>query len=178
MSNIVKLAAKLKPKQRRFVELLVEGKTQVAAYTVAGYKVEQMKPETVSRAASRCMANVQVKQYYLALNQEITTTVMNQLEYTKQDWLRTQLILLEMSIAKVDIQKTTSFLGVLEQHTIKETNLSAALRIQEQLGKMLGLFTEDKNVENEGTTFNLIAQISKEAAEITNYSPLPKDHLN
>lgn len=173
MNNIIELAKKLTTKQRKFVELIIEGRTQTEAYKYAGYKVSSMKASTLSRAASRCMANVQVQQYYQSLQAKVTRETVKSLEYTKQDWLRNQLALLDMAMAKSEIYKVIPMLENLEQYKVKETNLNAAIRIQDQLGKMLGMY----NQESLTKTFNLISEISKEAANRNNDSPLPKEHL-
>jgi phage terminase small subunit len=177
MNKLITLSLKLNPKQKRFAELIAKGKKQVEAYIEAGYKTDSMKHKTIESAARRCMGNVSVKTYYSALQYESTERALNVISYTKQDWLRNELSILSLAMGDKPTKMSAVFQGEYFQAELKSVDLSAALKAQEQLGKVLALFVDKKSVDGSITINNLIADISKEAAESPNDSPLPKDHI-
>ncbi len=177
MNELIALSLKLNAKQKLFAELVAKGRKQVEAYTEAGYQTASMKHKTIESAAKRCMRNVSVKAYYNALQSESVERVVKEIAYDKQDWLRNQLILLAIAMGEIPTKLTAVFQGEFFQAELESVNLNAALKAQEQLGKMLGLFVDKKEIDGNVIINNLIADISQEAAENINDSPLPKDHL-
>ncbi|WNC71446.1 hypothetical protein RGQ13_15135 [Thalassotalea psychrophila] len=175
MTDSINLATKLNPKQKLFAELCAKGKIQSEAYELAGYKCDNSTQQTINNAAKRCMRNVPVKTYYKSLLESSSAKAFEELSYTKQDWLRNQFKLLELAFGDGQVHKVASFNGEFIEAQVKETDLGAAIRIQEQLGKMLALFVDKSEIGGAMTITNLIAEISKEAGESTNDSPLPRD---
>lgn len=169
---------KLSAKQKLFAELCAKGETQPKAYALAGYKVDGSTQKTINNAATRCMANVGVKEYYNSLLEKSSVKAVEELSYSKQDWLRNQFRALKMAFGDELIKKVASFNGEFTQKELHETDLGTVMRIQDQLGKMLALFVDKSEFKGDVTMTNLIAEISKEAAgDDTNDSPLPKDNM-
>jgi hypothetical protein len=103
---------------------------------------------------------------------------MNEISYSKQDWLRNQLTLLSIAMGEKPTKMSAVFQGEFFQGELINVDLSAALKAQEQLGKTLALFVDKKEIDSNIEINNLISQISREAAGNINDSPLPRDHIN
>ncbi len=176
--NSKELATRLKPKQVKFANLYADGtRTLSEAYQDAGYKTDNMKPETLKRAAIRCMSNVHLKAYYDALVKESAELAVQQITYSKRQWMENQLATLEMAMGIRETLLACTYLGETKTTSTKVVNLSAAIRAQEQLGKVLGLFVNKLDATENIRVNNLIAEISKEASSCPEDSPLPKDNV-
>ena len=171
------IAAKLTLKQRTFAELLAQGVDQMTAYAQAGYKVDAMTHDTHKAAAYRTVSNGNVKKYYDALRAAACEKAADRQSYTEEEWLKTQLELLSYAMGRKEVKKIVhEHDEVMINSRTKTVDVANALRIQEQLGKMLSLFVDRQEVTGDMTVTNLISELSTLHAESKNDSPLPKDN--
>lgn len=116
--------SKLTEKQEKFCHAYIETGSQTAAYRAAGYDCSKMKPESVNRLAKGVYDNVKI-QSRLA---ELRAPVIEKLGITLESHLERLRVLSEKAEAK-------------EQY-------SAAIKAEENRGKVSGLYTDKVDVSN------------------------------
>lgn len=113
----------LTPKQEKFCQLIVEGKSQAEAYRQA-FDVKKSKPETVWENASRLMADSKVS----ARIDELRAEVTKEIKFTIQDALK------EFEEAQENLRIQNNWVGFGKITTEK--------------AKLLGLYENDGNNVN------------------------------
>lgn len=116
---------KLTPKQQKFVDNIVSGKNPSEAY-IKAYDTEDCSKETIKVNAQKLL-----KKTNIALTiQEHNNQVQEELIYTAKDSF------LNLSFA--------------QEKAIEQGNMNAYLKAEELKGKLLGLYTEKKDIELKG----------------------------
>ena len=116
---------KLTPKQEKFVEGIVSGKNPSEAYKEA-YDTETTNPVTIKTSAQKILR----KPYIATTIQEKKAKIEEELIYTAKD----------------------SFLNLnfAQEKAIESGNIQAYLKAEELKGKLLGLYTEKRDIEVKG----------------------------
>ena len=118
-----------------------------------------------------------MRAYYDSLLENAQEKAVEAVSYDKEDWMRTQMEILSISMGKQEVSKVITNEDGEKKTTIKAVDLNSALKAQEQLGKSLALFIDKKELDGNMTVTNLIQELSKEAGESEDDSPLPKDNM-
>ena len=115
---------KLTPKQQKFVDNIVSGKNPSEAYKEA-YK-NNMTPKEISIEAQHQLKNTSIS---LAIEQK-KAQIEEELKYTAKD----------------------SFLNLnfAQEKAIEQGNIQAYLKAEELKGKLLGLYTEKRDIDIKG----------------------------
>ena len=113
---------KLTPKQQKFVEGIVSGKNPSEAY-IEAYNTENCSKETIKVNAQKLLADTNIA---LTID-EIRKEQQKEINYTVQD-----------NFNELDIGAKAA---------MSEGNLSAYIKAIELKGKLLGFFTDKKDVE-------------------------------
>lgn len=125
VENSAKQRKKLTPKQEKFVEGIVSGKNPSEAYREA-YDTETTNPVTIKTSAQKILR----KPYIATTIQEKKAKIEEELIYTAKD----------------------SFLNLnfAQEKAIESGNIQAYLKAEELKGKLLGLYTEKRDIEVKG----------------------------
>ena len=125
VENSAKQRKKLTPKQEKFVEGIVSGKNPSEAYKEA-YDTETTNPVTIKTSAQKILR----KPYIATTIQEKKAKIEEELIYTAKD----------------------SFLNLnfAQEKAIEQGNIQAYLKAEELKGKLLGLYTEKRDIEVKG----------------------------
>lgn len=125
VENSAKQRKKLTPKQEKFVEGIVSGKNPSEAYKEA-YDTETTNPVTIKTSAQKILR----KPYIATTIQEKKAKIEEELIYTAKD----------------------SFLNLnfAQEKAIESGNIQAYLKAEELKGKLLGLYTEKRDIEVKG----------------------------
>lgn len=116
---------KLTPKQQKFVDNIVSGKNPSEAYRDA-YNTETTNPITIKTSAQKILR----KPYISTTIEEKKAKIEEELIYTAKDSF------LNLSFA--------------QEKAIEQGNMNAYLKAEELKGKLLGLYTEKKDIELKG----------------------------
>lgn len=116
---------KLTPKQQKFVDNIVSGKNPSEAYKDA-YNTETTNPITIKTSAQKILR----KPYISTTIEEKKAKIEEELIYTAKDSF------LNLSFA--------------QEKAIEQGNMNAYLKAEELKGKLLGLYTEKKDIELKG----------------------------
>lgn len=116
---------KLTPKQEKFVEGIVSGKNPSEAYRQA-YDTETTNPITIKTSAQKVLR----KPYISTAIKEKKAKIEEELIYTAKD----------------------SFLNLnfAQEKAIEQGNIQAYLKAEELKGKLLGLYTEKRDIDIKG----------------------------
>ena len=116
---------RLTPKQQKFVDNIVSGKNPSEAYRQA-YNTETKNPITIKTSAQKILR----KPYISTTIEEKKAKIEEELIYTAKD-----------SFAN---------LSFAQEKAIEQGNMNAYLKAEELKGKLLGLYTEKKDIELKG----------------------------
>ena len=116
---------KLTPKEQKFVDNIISGKNPTEAYKDA-YDTTTTNPITIKTSAQKVLR----KPYINHTIEEHKKRVQEKLVYTAED-----------SFAN---------LSFAQEKAIEQGNIQAYLKAEELKGKLLGLYTEKKDIELKG----------------------------
>lgn len=127
------VASEANGKHLLFAKGILAGKNQTQAYIDAGYSVNGARGH-----ASRLVAKGNIKDYLRVKKLEQVEKAQANAKHCEIEWLQCQLRLLNMALGDELVSK--SFLVNKQLNSVKvyETNLSAANRAQELIGKRYG----------------------------------------
>ena len=116
---------KLTPKQEKFVEGIVSGKNPSEAYRQA-YDTETTNPITIKTSAQKILR----KPYIATTIKEKKAKIEEEIKYTARD----------------------SFLNLelAQSEALNQGNIQAYLKAEELKGKLLGLYTEKRDIDIKG----------------------------
>ena len=123
--NVEKKQRKLTPKQEKFCQNVVSGMTYSEAYKKA-YNPPNMSRDAIYVEANRNLKNPKISQR----TEELKAEVEEKLIYTAKD----------------------SFLNLelAQSEALNQGNIQAYLKAEELKGKLLGLYTEKRDIEVKG----------------------------
>lgn len=189
----VQAVSKITPKQERFCQEIVKGKSQADAYRAA-YKPKKMTKKTIHEAASRLMAASKV----LARVDEMMTPVIEKVQFTREQWIEDGLRLYRGDIRKVfdefgnvDITKlgdseadciegfevTEDFTKVVKNDGTedavptgytKKIKFTSRKARHEYLGKALGYYSEKVEVKGVLTVEHILELVYKRDPTVIN----------
>ena len=113
---------KLTPKQQKFVEGIVSGKNPSEAY-IEAYNTENCSKETIKVNAQKLLADTNIA---LTID-EIRKEQQKEINYTAKD--------------------SFNKFNELQKKALENEDLSVATKIEELKGKLVGLYTEKKEVD-------------------------------
>ena len=132
-----------------FAKGILAGKNQTQAYIDAGYSVNGARGH-----ASRLVAKGNIKDYLRVKKLEQVEKAQANAKHCEIEWLQCQLRLLKMALGDELVSK--SFLVNKQLNSVKvyETNLSAANRAQELVGKRYGWLAKNIDSQQKTIEFN------------------------
>lgn len=129
----------LTPKQEKFVQGLIEGKSQRQSYIDAGYSVENKTGDYIDCQASKLMKNTKVLQRY----EEILQEHKNKALWTREEAVKDLIWIKDK--AKTDITN----------NGVRQANSNAFINAIKELNTLEDIYPKEKKDEN--TTENKVA---------------------
>ena len=142
MANNTREGPKLTAKQEKFVQGLIEGKSQRQAYIDAGYSTKGKTPEYIDTEACKLFKNPKVSQRYNLLMEEHKEKAL----ITREELLQKLLKGLDMALGDEETKMAVISFGKLYEKTGKKTNLKALAQIADIIAKLEDFYPKENSI--------------------------------
>lgn len=188
--NESKSMTKLTPKQEKFCQEIVKGRSQSDAYRIA-FKPQKMKNKSIHEKASQYMAEVKIRSRI----QELQAPVLAKVRVTREQWLEKMQSFFLADVRKMfvgpgqlveihdlgehealliegfDVEENFAKVGDKAEHVgyTKKVRLTKALPRMLEFGKVMGWYQEDEP-DNGPKTIIIRKFVAQEVQHVHNHS--------